>query len=299
MRLNRFTPVALVLGLAVWIGVGQARQLRALRRSAETLAKQVAETRNRTEEARLRLDALRHDLAAQRAERDATSARAALLARDFAVAEPEARWAHPPATLPDWNAESPYVWINKKLLPKFPVQPFGSDGALNAGVARVLAASPEQVAALNQTLNGLITEFRTEEAAHAERTDEHLQGIAEAEGDKVTILVEPMPELGAHLRERFETAVREYLGPQRSELLLETAQGWVQEQFGWTHAPSGGPPPEPRTFSVVRHPDSTFNITIRSGNGWMSVGGPNSLNDYIPAHLRHFFAELGAQPDAP
>ncbi len=299
MRPSRFTIVVIVLGLAAWVGIRQAWQLRELHQSVRQLTEQMEAVRSEAEASDSRLDALRLEGEAQRQERDETNARLAALARQLSVEDTDPRWHLPPATLPDWNADSPYVWVAKELLPKFPVQPFDSNGQLDPKVAQVLAAEPEQVAALNQTLSRLVTEFRTHEAAHAKPTEEHLPGIAQRDGDKRTITVEPIPEISARLREQFETAVREQFGRQRGELLLNTARGWVQEQFGWTSDQPGAPPPEPRTISVVRNPNGTFNISIRSGHVEMSVGGPNTLDDYLPAHLRHFFAGLEQEPDTP
>lgn len=297
MRPNRLFIIALVLGPAVLTGFWQTRQLRAQRLAAEDLSQQLNAAQRQTEEVQAQLNTLRQELETQRRSRDDAGARVAALSRELATVDAGSRWLTPPPVLPDWNADSPYVWIKKDLLPKFPVQPFGKNGALNPQVAPVLAVDPSRLKALNQTLGHLVAEFRTQEAAHARPTEEHLPGIANAEGQKLTIVVEPIPETGLRLREQFETAVREQLGTQRAELLLNTARGWVQEQFGWV-APDAAPP-EPRTFSVVRHPDGTYNISIKSGNGWMSVGGPNTLADHIPAHLRHLFAELEARPATP
>jgi len=297
MRPNRLFILTLVLGLAVLTGFWQTRQLRAQRLAAEDLSQQLNAARRQTEEVQAQLNTLRQELEAQRRSRDDAGARVAALSRELGPFDTAPRWLTPPAVLPEWNADSPYVWIKKDLLPRFPVQPFGKNGALAPQVAQVLAVDPDRVTALNQTLRHLVAEFRTQEAAHARPTEEHLPGIADKEGDKLTIVVEPIPETGLRLRGQFEAAVQEQLGSQRAELLLNTARGWVQEQFGWV-APDAEPP-EPRTFSVIRHPNGTYNISVKSGNGWMSVGGPNTLDEYIPAHLRHLFAELEARAATP
>lgn len=303
MRLNRFAIVIIVGGLALLIGAGQSRRLHEQRHAVTRLAAQVDVTRQQADEARQRLEALREEVEAERRHRDATVAQVAALGRDLAAAEAvtgaDPRWLFPPPELPDWNPESPYVWLPKGLLPRLPVQPLGKDGALTPQMAEMLAVEPGRLAVLNRTLRRLVAEFRTQEAAHARITEEHLPGIASAEGEKRTIVVEPLPELSADLRGQFEAALQRELGPQRAALLQETAAGWMQDQLGWTDNTPGAPPPQPRTFSAARRPDGSFQIAIQSGRGWMSISGPNTLGDNIPPHLRHLFAELEREPEAP
>lgn len=49
------------------------------------------------------------------------------------------RWLRPPATLPCWQPESPYVWIGKELFAKLPLKPLTRDGALEDPVADALS----------------------------------------------------------------------------------------------------------------------------------------------------------------
>lgn len=303
MRLNRFTIVISLVSLALLIGAWQSRRIHEQRQAVTRLAAQLEATRQQADEAGQRLGVLREEVEAGRRHRDAMVAQVAALGRGLAGAEALAgedpRWLSPPSTLPDWNPESPYVWLSKELLPRLPVQPLGRDGALDPQMAEMLAVEPGRLAALNRTLTRLVAEFRTQEAAHARISEEHLPGIASAEGEKRTIVVEPLPEISADLRGQFEAALHRELGPQRAALLLETATGWMQDQLGWTDDTPGVPPPQPRTFSAARRPDGSFQITIRSGHGWMSISGPNTLSDNIPPHLRHLFTELEREPEAP
>jgi hypothetical protein len=291
-----FVAILLVAGV---ITVRHARQIREVRKSSEELSQQLNQTRIQTDAARAALRALQHELDVQRSERDAVSSRSAEVAQEIALMESSDRWSAPPETLPSWETESPYIWIEKKKLPMFPLRPFAANGQLDSRVAEVLVMSSEQAKTMNHALSQIVAEYRTQEAAHTVPTDEHLPGIDGAEGDKVTIVVEPMPDVSARLREQFEGTLWDQLGAQRASLVLEASEGWMQEQLGWVSHESEAAAPEPRTFSVVRWPNGTYNVAVRSGHTWMSVGGVSSLTHQIPAHLRHFFAEIETPREEP
>lgn len=299
MRMNRTVILVAILLVAGVIGVRHAGQIREVRKSTEDLSLQLEQTRIQTEAARAALRALEHELDVQRSERDAVSSRSTEVAQEIALMESSDRWSSPPETLPWWDAESPYIWIEKEKLLMFPLRPFAANGQLDSSVAEVLVMSSEELKTLNHTLSHIVADYRTQEAAHTVRTDEHLAGISGADGDKVTIVVKPIPEVSARLRDQFEGTLWDQLGDQRASLVLRASEGWMQEQLGWVNYESEAPTPEPRTFSAVRWPDGSYNLSVRSGHTWMSVGGPMSLNHYIPEHLRHFFAEIEGPREEP
>jgi len=201
-------------------------------------------------------------------------------------AQPGSRWAEPPAVWPDWNPASPYVWIRKETIPHLPVEPFGSEGTLRPEVASVLGVNEAQQDALNRTLSRLMTEYHSIEASQAERTDKHLDGIV-GDGPKVTVQIQPSAD-SQRFKDQFQAALTESLGEQRSQLLSQTAEFWMNSEFG-----IGA---EPKTISVIRHPDGSYNISVRSGSNWMSVGGPSTLESYVPAHLMPLFSDVLPQP---
>jgi hypothetical protein len=299
MRLNRLSLVLTILAVAVLLWAARERQLRQARRLNAELAEQAEAARAQAEQIRAGHTALKQELASQHAAHADTVARAGALARELGLNDPDALWSSPPVQLPDWNPDSPYVWLPKELLRRFPVQPFAPNGSLNPAVAGVLTLEPETIRKLNQALSRQLAEYRAQEAARATPVEEHLPNIAAKDGDKFTLRVDPQPELSAQHRRQFENTLRETLGPQRADIVLQTAQSWLTEQFGWSEDSEGRSAPEPKIFSVARHPDGHYDIAIKTGGSWMSVGGPNSLTDYIPEHLRHFFLGQEDQAKAP
>ncbi|MGZ5505920.1 MAG: hypothetical protein ACXWKH_06040 [Limisphaerales bacterium] len=275
---------------AVWI----PRQ-RTLADARATLAETKAQRLNleqRINAATTELNSSRSELLAQHTSRKQTRSAIDKAERELNKVDPENRWATPPASLPNWNNESPYVWLRKEILPKLPVQAFTENGALNGDVASVLTLDQKQTAALNTTLTNLLAEYHSLEAAKAEKTDEHLPGIAGEKGDKLTIRVQPQPEDGKRIMQQFETALRNELGPQRADLLLQTSESWLDQQFNQSGA-------EPKTISLIRHPDGSYNLSIKSGGSWFSTGGPwRIIKNQIPVHLRDLFNEMTQpQPD--
>lgn len=299
MRLSRLSLVLTIFAVAVLLWAVRERQFRQARRLNAELTEQVEAARAQAEQVRAGHAALKQELASQHAAHADSVARTGALARELGLNDPDALWSSPPAQLPDWNPDSPYVWLPKEMLPRFPVQPFTPEGSLNPAVAAVLTLEPEATRKLNQSLSRQLAEYRAQEAARATPVNEHLPNIAAKDGDKFTLRVDPQPELSAQHRRQFEAVLREHLGPQRADIVLQTAQGWLAEQFGWAEDWQGESVVEPKIFSVARHPDGHYDISIQSGRGSMSVGGPNSIIDYIPEHLRHFFAGQENQAKAP
>ncbi len=286
---SRHSKAALVLlivlaGLGVWM-VQQARLNRLRSALAQTHSQQLR-LGERTDALMAELGSAHAELLAAKASRTRADADVAALEQQLAKIDPEIRWALPPTTLPDWNAESPYVWLRKDMLPRLPVSVFTDTGEINSEVALVLTADAKQQQRLNATLARLLSDYRALETAQAHRTEDHLPGIAGQDGLKTTVQVDPMPEQGAQVRKQFESALRDELGRQRADLLLQTGEAWLESEFS-----SSGT--EPKTISVIRHPNGSYNISIKSGGSWLSTGGPAQVvTNQIPARFLPLFSDV-------
>lgn len=281
-RLIFLALLLVVLGGCWW---QRGRLLERSRRANAGLQAEAMTLQEQLTAARQQLEGLKASLATQQNSRQDAAAQAAHLLRQATPTDPGDRWTAPPEHLPAWLPDSPYVWLRKDILPSFPIQPFERNGALNPGAGSILVATPEQVSSLNRKLTGLIRAYQDFEVARAEPTDEHPPGIRGAKGEKLTIRVPPLPEEAARLKQEFEATLRTGLGEQRADLLLRAAGNWLDSQFSTDGT-------LPKTYSVVRHPDGSFNISTSTGGSSMSVGGPRSFEDYIPAHLQPLFAAL-------
>lgn len=285
-RLFKIIVLLLVLfaATAVWI----PRQ-RALAASRARLAEKKALQQNlqqHIDAANAELSSLRADLKTENTRRRQTQSAIAHAQAELNKIDPQSRWTAPPENLPDWNSDSPYVWLRKEILPQLPVKAFTENGALNQDVASVLTLDPKQTAALNTTLTDIMAEYHALETSKVQKSDEHLPGIAEQDGEKLTLVVPPQPDDGKMYKQQFETALRDALGAQRADLLLQTAETWLDEQFSQSGA-------KPKTISILRHPDGSYSLSVKSGNGWFSTGGPwPIIQRNIPAHLRPLFNEI-------
>lgn len=284
-RFSRLRLVLLFTAFAACVGLWQHGQTRRVRQRTSELRAELAALQSRRAATETELVRWRDQLEEQRRLGAVEASRLATLVRESGHEAEAPLWTEPPARVPDWNPASPYVWLRKESLPSFPVPVFDEEGRLVAGVASVLMVPPETLRRLNGRLAGLLDGLHAEELAHAEPSDEHLPGVAEGKGERLTIKVPALPDVGARLKAEFEAALSESLGPARADLVQRTAAGWLDMHFSQFGS-------EPSIISVLRHPEGTFNVSKKSGFSSMSVGGPTDIRDYIPVHLRPLFAPL-------
>ncbi|MDB6017250.1 MAG: hypothetical protein JWR19_1739 [Pedosphaera sp.] len=283
--------IALVLLAALGVGIPQQMKLnQELRALAEARGERI-DLDARVAAATAALAGVREELRAEKGSRKQVMGAVAEAEQAMVKVSPESRWAVAPANLPDWNAESPYVWLRKEMLPKLPVEVFTKNGELQPEVAMVLAASGSQQGALNAKLTRLLGDFHELQVAKAQRIDEHPPGIAGEEGIKVTVRVEPLREEGGRLKQEFEAALSDELGAQRADMLTQTAESWLDSQFSQFGM-------EPMIISMIRHPDGSLNVSIKSGGSSMFTSGRRSIEQNIPAHLLPMFAEVLEQKDS-
>jgi hypothetical protein len=287
LQYSRLTIVVLVLLVALGTWIPRQRLLNHARRQLADAQKQMAAAENRSTAANEALETSRRDLKAENSRRDQAAADLSVAEGALAKADPETRWATPPPTLPEWNAESPYVWLRKEMVPRFPVEAFNIDGALQPEIASVvLLIDPASVRALNEKLKQHLAEYRALEVAKAERSEEHLPGIANQPGEKLTIRVQPLPEEGARIKQEFETDLTQTLGEQRATLVKQVSENWLDTQFAQFGA-------EPKIISVLCRPSGDLSISIKTGSSWFSTGGPAAaVRVQIPPHFRPMFASF-------
>ncbi len=289
--LARKTTLILLVGLAalvVWIPQqGKLAQARLAFAEAEA---QRAKLDERIARAAAELESVRRELRAQQSNRAATLAAVAKAEQELARIDPEGLWLAPPPTLPDWNADAPYVWLRKEMLPKLWVSVFTDDGELRGDIAAVLTLTESQQRAVDATLPRLLAEYRALEVANAERVDELVSGEGK-DGPKVTVRIKPLPVAGARLKQQVELALRSNLGEQRGTLLLELSSDWLNSQFSRFGT-------APKTISVARQPDGGYSIEIQDWNSHQFTSGVPRIDSYIPAHLLPLFSAVMVSADA-
>jgi hypothetical protein len=296
MTLRKSILVALILIVAFALWAPRQWQLNRTRRAVSDINAQSASLEQQIAAIASDLESVQHELTAEKLRRNQALAEVATASSSLAKVNPESRWATPPANLPEWNPDSPFIWLRKEVLPEFPVSPFLASGELRPEVSYVLTVSPAQQRTLNAALSQCLRRYREIETSKVERLEEHLPGIADRPGAKATIRVPPLPDEGARAKEEFAAALTGSLGEQRAELLLKLGDSWLDEQL----SQSGK---EPKTISVLRRPDGSGNVSIKAGGSWMSVGldkgHPEMLWEYVPKHLASFFTEVLSETGNP
>jgi hypothetical protein len=284
MRLSKTILIAAILltALALWTH-GQWR----LRTTQKTLAHARARETDLQEQvsaAKAHAERLQEELRKRSHQRDQAQIAAAKAERELAQAVPDSSWVKPPPVLPEWNPASPYVWLRKDIVPLLSVPAFNDVGEIRPEAAAVLNAGQGTRVRLNKRLKELLRQYEELELAGAELLDQPLPGLG-SPGPSVTVRLQ-VPEEAARLKQAFEAELRQELGDQRADLLLQTASGWINSKFG-----SLGE--EAKTISVARHDNGTYNIAVRFAGSWMSVGGVRELTEYVPSHLLPLFHDLG------
>jgi hypothetical protein len=277
-------------GTAVW-SVRQT-SLRDTHSSSQTLEQQILQRQQEIAAAQEEQAVLQRRIVAARQDEEHVSSEVAQTDQQLTEVSPDALYSKPPTQLPEWKPDSPYVWMPKEALPKFPVEVFDNAGRMDPRVASVLTLDEATLKSLNTTLNRLVVSYQEKEAALAEFTENHLSGIAGQKGDKLSLVVKPLPEEGRQLKQQFESTVNQLLGGQRGQLVQQGASSWLDSTFSHFGA-------EPKTISLIRHPNGGYNVSVKSGGSWISTGGPDarSIEYQIPAHLRSRFSSL-LQPKA-
>ncbi len=276
-----------VLGASVVWWSFRARRLDMLRTRTATVEAHHTGRRETVEELEARLDRLGQEIETAKRANQSLAILSSETVRQIDHVPKDLLYSQPPAELPDWNPDSPYVWIRKEIVPAFPFDPFRKDGQISPELALILDVDHETVRALNGSLIRIVRAFEQIAAAKAEFTDEHLAGIASQEGTPMTVIIRPMPEEGRRHQDQFETEVLRALGEQRGRLVLTRATGWMDSTF----SQAGN---EPATISVLRRPDDTYGVSVKRGSGWFNTSGIkwDQLQNYVPAYLLPRFATM-------
>jgi len=280
------TLILLICSLAAVAWVVQKRHLQGQRASLQATRSELAVLQERIQQAESALTAEADQRRQAQRERDAVVARTVTVEAELAREDPEHYWVEPPANWPSWEPASPYVWLPKEEFGRLRAPVFGKDGRLHAGVPGVLVLDKEKVVRVNAALPSIVDELRALELSRAVQVEEPLPGIVK-DGPHLTIEVPFLSEDANRLRTQFESVLRESFGEQRAGMLLESGAGWMREQFPTAEEGS-------KVYSMVRHPDGTYNISIRGPGSSMSVGGGVDPALYIPPHLLPLFSDIAA-----
>src|SRR5262245_15083363 len=113
MRISRLTIVLTVLACALLLSVRGLRSISAAKEQTRVAAARLQVVNAKIESARQELATAREIAKTGRAARNKSVSLLSAEKASGAKNDAESAWAEPPARLPLWDAESPYVWISK------------------------------------------------------------------------------------------------------------------------------------------------------------------------------------------
>jgi hypothetical protein len=250
--MNPLLLLFLVAGVSAGVAFRQQQSIDRARAATTRLAGQLLQTRTALESeqaalasARAQLKKVEADLRATRRERAAQAT-----AKAMALPTPEQEgW---------WPENRPYFYLAKTYLPKvrlgdrqvvFDVRtgeeakgplpqgqslwisnpPFSAEG-LSPHAAVLLGMSDEEIAAVNDSYSDFVQGVREVEAARVQRVDP-----PKRDDDDGCMVVARLPNLTAEIQpltERWEMAIRQTVGAERAEILLDQAARCFREQMG-------------------------------------------------------------------
>ncbi len=284
--MNRKVIFACVILGALATGGWQQIRLSQSRNALTRTRTDLAAAQERIATARERLSVIEAEIGSQKREQNRLTVELAKARQQHRKQFPESEWTTPPNFLPEWNPDSPFVWVNKEIAPQLQLSPFTESGELDPGVLQVLAVDNPASVKLNERLRQFYRPREELELATATHSDAHLPGATSEEGEKLTIIVRAEADQSDELKNEFASILREGLGEQRAGLVIDAGKPWIAAalaNFG----------KEPKTISLVRLSDGRFGVSRRCGTDWESMTCPADVAQrVIPTHLLPLFDGL-------
>lgn len=209
-------------------------------------------------------------------------------------------WRTPPATLPAWEPESPYVWMEKSALKQLPLVALTSGGHISPEFAEILGMNSNQIARIESALENILQRHFSNELAHAkvqiqpastplaEGAPAASEGSLVQEVRSIEVVIPALGTEASELLQNFESTVEQELGAQRRQLLFASAQSWLDEEFSYRGE-------NEKRYTVTRLPGEMFEVGSVRGpiSLWHSV---RQLELAVPPHLLELFRPMLTKP---
>ena len=273
--------------LALWIPAHW--KLLETRRALLDSITRLADLRIRLAADQSALDSARREQDAQNKARVQASAAVARAQQALAKMDPDSQWASPPASLPDWNPRSPYIWVPKDFLAGLNARVFDGSGGMTRGAASVLAIDEKTCRVMNDQLESALADYHSLQVSNA-RTSDRPVDDDKADGPVVTVQIPAMPEQGAEFLDQIGQILQQNIGDQRTGLVTNMAGDWLDNLSGQ----------KPIVISLTLHPDGNCDVDsqLADGNRSHYSGIPaNGTAEHLPDYLLPLFADFLPPPD--
>jgi hypothetical protein len=255
----------------------------------------LAALRNHVASAETELDSARQEQGAQNRAHSQAVAAVHVARHDLSIKSPESQWAAPPLSLPQWEHDSPYVWVRKDFLRELNLPVFAKDGAITHDAGELLGLDQPAQAAINEQVQSVLSNYHAFQFANAEVSNSP-PASGQGDGPTVTVQIPAMPEQGAALAEQITAVLQQNLGEQRAQLVTNVAADWLS-LFSSTQAV---------TIAATRKPDGNYHLDLQLPNrGSSSYNGISAsyalqlIPDYLLPLLAGAFPQAADGPDSP
>jgi hypothetical protein len=290
-------PFLVVLIFAVALAWWIPRQVES-RRTEQALQdseNKLAALRHRLANAESALNSARQEQGAQNRAHAQTTAAVDAARHALSIKAPETQWLAPPASLPKWETDSPFVWVRKDFLRELNLQVFAQDGAIRRAAAELLGVDKSTQAAINGQIQQALSNYHAIQLAKAEVSSAP-PASGQGNGPTVTVQIPAMPDQGAALTGQITQILQQNLGGQRAQLVASTAELWLND-FSSTQA---------LLVSVTPQTDGNYHLEMQLPNGSSSTYGgipaarvQQLVPDYLLPLLADAFQQSGDAPNAP
>jgi|GEM_PF-1343022 len=215
--------LAILIGLAIWA----PRQMR-LNETRVKLAQikfQLDEIVQKQTEARNHMASLQISLKHSQQSAESLKNKLTQAQNTLDKIHPESLWAEPPAQWPDWNTNSPYVWIQKSTLNNLYLSPFSKNGKLSSSAAEILDIPKNELDSMNEKLHDLVKQSHQYQSDRTEIVPE------ESSKDKITLKIDSLGDEGKRLENEFKNTLNMTMGEQRADLLLQQDSYRISDIF--------------------------------------------------------------------
>jgi len=241
--MKKSTLPLLIILAALAFGIPARWRLMEARRALLNSQARLAELQKQIAADESSFDSARREQERQNRERARVTAAVAKAQANLSKIDPESQWASPPASLPEWNPRSPYIWVTKDSLALLHPVALDKEGGLTRDAAAILAVDEETRLAMNAHLERAVADFRSLQLSNAQVTEQPSDGSAGG-ASVVSVQIAAMPEQGAAFRDQIEQILEQDIGDQRAGLVTNMAADWLRNFSGqadhhYRHASAG------------------------------------------------------------
>jgi hypothetical protein len=184
-----------------------------------------------------------------------------------------------------WPSSRPYFYLAKKHLSDIYYDTFNANGKLSREAASVFGMTTAEQRAVNQSIDAVLSETRSQELRHAYLTNAPPIAKAQPGDEKISVFVPAITNTEA-IRQEFANNIHSILGPERSPLFLERAQEGLRQFEEFIR--------KDRTVTFIPKDEMSGGIIILDSDGSSTINyyDFNRSQDFMVTQYGHLLREF-------